>query len=105
VADFDLSTEVHIEADVHDVECRADSVAEINGRPYICVIVEGQGDAGALRSAMCWFLDEGGRLSCTSIGTTTAQSSGMLVEELQAALSSWRRTGNGPSRPWWKPWA
>jgi hypothetical protein len=38
-----LSRKIHIEADVPDVECRADSVAEINGRPNICVIAEGQG--------------------------------------------------------------
>ena len=100
-----LSRKIHIEADVHDVECRADSVAENQRAAIHLRHLEGQGDAGALRSTMCWFLDEGGRLSCMSIGTTTAQSSGMLVEELQAALSSWRRTRNRPSRPWWKPWA
>jgi len=88
----ELSREIHEDAEVEQIQCMAERLPDLDGRPQASVVVEGHGHVGALRTAMRWFLDRDDQLWCLAISSTVALSRDDLAEKLEAATRSWRRT-------------
>jgi hypothetical protein len=97
---------LHEESGVRDISIDVEDLPAVESRARVVTLVEGLGHLGALRSGMCWFLDQGGGLWSLSITGTAAVPRSAILAELDAASRSWRTIARprAATRPWWRVW-
>ncbi|MCX4240161.1 hypothetical protein [Paraliomyxa miuraensis] len=83
----------HQSQGVTDIELHVEEHLLRSGVAGVVVVVDGQGHQGALRNAVCWWLDETKQPWSLALISTQAIARETLVAELVASARSWRRVG------------
>ncbi len=90
---------------VQDARVTVETLASLDQRPQVLVIVEGTGHVGSLRHAMIFLQDEHRRTwSLSRFGTAAVPRDELAAELVEAARSFRLVSPPKQMKPWWKLW-